>query len=113
MSDLDTQKHTFVTIPAAVIMPGGAIAACVVRDITPKGTRMSIARRHKLPSTFLLRMPKYAKPFPMRLVWQEGDFAGATLDLPAAKEKAAGAEAANAPPISPSTPGRRPSGAGR
>ncbi|GJD58949.1 PilZ domain-containing protein [Methylobacterium dankookense] len=102
-----------VMIPAAVILPDGVVVACVIRDISVMGARLSIARRHRLESTFPLRVASFAEPFPMRRIWQQGDFAGAMLDLPATEETVAGTHLAIAPPTSPSPPGHRPSGAGR
>ena len=95
-------------IPASVTMPDGVLVACVIRDISLMGARFSIARRHRLGATFPLHVATFPRPFPMRRVWQDGDFAGAMLDLPATNESVADTCRAIAP-TSPSPPAHRPS----
>lgn len=91
-------------IPASALLPDGTVQVCVIRDISTGGARLSIARRHPLAETFRLQIARFDQPFRVRRVWQRGDFAGVMLEL---------GQSAEADPISPSPPGRPPSGAGR
>ena len=100
-------------IPASVTMPDGLVVACVIRDLSLMGARISISHRHQLGPTFPLRVASFPEPFPMRRVWQDGDFAGAILDVPATDETVAETYRAIAPPTSPSPPGHRPFAAER
>jgi len=93
-------------IPASALLPDGTAQVCVIRDISMGGARLSIARRHLLAETFLLRVAGFENPFRVRRVWQRGDLAGVMLELGRGKE-------APAPLTSPSQPARPPSGAAR
>lgn len=104
------QARVAVMIPASIVLPDGLTITCVIRDMSIGGARLSIARRHRLGLTFPLHIPSFTHPFPMRRVWQNGDYAGAMLDLPSDGETAG---AAAFGPISPSPPAHRPPFAGR
>ncbi|MDP4021829.1 PilZ domain-containing protein [Methylobacterium sp. NEAU 140] len=68
-------------IPATIRLPDGENAACVIRDISLSGARLSLSRRYTLTAAFPLTVPGFDNPFPMRRIWQSGDEAGVMLDV--------------------------------
>ena len=70
-----------VMIPATITCPDGLEIPCILRDMSESGAKLSISQRHRLPEAFTLRVPGREHTYPVRRMWQRGDFAGIALDL--------------------------------
>jgi hypothetical protein len=65
-----------VPIRAAIQLRSGAELACTIRDLSPSGARIAIARTDKLPARFFLRIAGAPRPREVVLRWQEAGEAG-------------------------------------
>lgn len=71
-----------VMIPATIVCPDGITYACVIRDMSLTGAKISVSRRHRLPADFALAIPGRDSAYPVYRAWQRSDFAGVTLFVP-------------------------------
>jgi hypothetical protein len=77
-----------VMIPATIRCPDGDEVACVLRDMSADGAKLSVSRRHPLPESFTLAIPGQGRAYAVRRRWQRADLAGIVLDLPQPKDDA-------------------------
>ena len=68
-----------VMIPATIVCPDGDSYACVIRDMSPAGAKLSVSQRHRLPPAFTLAIAGRGGSYPVRRSWQRGDLAEVTL----------------------------------
>lgn len=74
--------RTRVLIPALAVCEDGAEFRCIVRDMSLTGAKIGVSARYRLPKRFKLITDNRRQGYPVKLVWQRGEFAGLALDLP-------------------------------
>lgn len=75
-----------------IVHSGGRIRLeCTVRDISPEGARIQVARDIALPDPFELHIPQRGMAEKSHIVWRQGDETGVHFlqDTPAAQRVAA------------------------
>ena len=68
---------------ATIILDTGEQIPCVIRDLSVTGAKLGVARRYRLPESFLLLVQGHEPAFPVRRAWQRGDQAGVRLNVKA------------------------------
>ncbi|GJD35367.1 PilZ domain-containing protein [Methylobacterium aerolatum] len=71
-------RRTTMTI-GTVVLTDGRRLPCVMRNHSAGGARLSVARRHPLPKTFVLVVNRSNKAFQVERVWRHGDEVGIKL----------------------------------
>jgi hypothetical protein len=75
-----------------IVHSGGRIRLeCTVRDLSPEGARIQVARDITLPDPFDLHIPQRGMAEKSHIVWRQGDETGVHFvhDTPAAQKNAA------------------------
>lgn len=77
--DKRTSNRRAVLLLGTIHLERGEPIACVVRDVSPGGAKLSVSQRYALPETFVLSIHGSARAFRVRVAWRKQDFVGVAV----------------------------------
>lgn len=74
-------KRRSVLQQGRIVLGPERLIACTVRDVSSRGARLRVARRHDLPDTFSLVIAAHdLRTVPARLCWRREDCVGVAFE---------------------------------